>query len=515
MKRIIYLYRFHTLFLLCVAIVVFFTYKHYGIAWDEIDFITYGKHFVIKGLDALAIPHNQIDEVDTYFPGESFIVHKNGHGFILDSLHYLFSMLLFGTPTFEHMHLVRAIIAMFAFVCIAGIAQVTLNKKTGFFAMCMLLLFPRFYGDMYVNAVDVPTLVLFAATVAVFLYVVRNKLSPFLIIVLSVLTGAMVSARVALLYVPVLFIFFGLVYSYIRKTFSKTFLYYVLFSALTVFFLHLFHPYLWERPVAGLLDLIFSSQKYQWNATVLHGGNAIPASKLPVLYIVESMLITIPESTLFLFFIGHLYIAHLLISKNISNDKKVTPVFILFLFYTPLLLLAIMRPVMYDMWRHLLFLTVPIIIIASYGLYALLFVLSKNAGKVLFAMVLAGYVYTAITMFRLHPYEYVYFNSFAGGLSGAYLKYETDYWGMGYKEAVEWFREHINGGKKTYNIIVEGDPISTSYFFSKNMKLTTNPSQADYFFSTTRWNLHERYGGATVHTVSRLGVPLVFIKKLK
>jgi hypothetical protein len=38
---------------------------------------------------------------------------------------------------------------------------------------------------------------------------------------------------------------------------------------------------------------------------------------------------------------------------------------------------------------------------------------------------------------QLHPYQYTYYNSLVGGTSGAFRKYETDYWLTCYKESVE------------------------------------------------------------------------------
>ncbi|MBK7451934.1 MAG: hypothetical protein IPJ47_22015 [Anaerolineales bacterium] len=38
---------------------------------------------------------------------------------------------------------------------------------------------------------------------------------------------------------------------------------------------------------------------------------------------------------------------------------------------------------------------------------------------------------------RLHPYEYSYY-SFIGGVDGAEKKFETDYWGISFKEAMEY-----------------------------------------------------------------------------
>ena len=41
---------------------------------------------------------------------------------------------------------------------------------------------------------------------------------------------------------------------------------------------------------------------------------------------------------------------------------------------------------------------------------------------------------------QLHPYQYVYYNSLAGGVAGASSGYDMDYWFVTYKEGVE----HVN-----------------------------------------------------------------------
>ena len=46
---------------------------------------------------------------------------------------------------------------------------------------------------------------------------------------------------------------------------------------------------------------------------------------------------------------------------------------------------------------------------------------------------------TAVDMWRLHPYEYTYFNrSFSGGLKTAAKYHETDYLGLSYQEGFAW-----------------------------------------------------------------------------
>ena len=45
-----------------------------------------------------------------------------------------------------------------------------------------------------------------------------------------------------------------------------------------------------------------------------------------------------------------------------------------------------------------------------------------------FAAISLAFVWDAATLVRLHPYEYLFYNSFVGGLEGASRRYATDYW---------------------------------------------------------------------------------------
>jgi len=122
-------------------------------------------------------------------------------------------------------------------------------------------------------------------------------------------------------------------------------------------------------------------------------------------------------------------------------------------------------------------------------------------------------VLTIVEMIKLHPYQYIYYNELVGGLKGAYGQYETDYWGKAYKEATEWFNKNINDQKKLYTIKLEGNSISSTYYFKPNMKSTENIRDADYVFTFSRWNLQTFYKGKIIKKIERDGVPLIFIIK--
>jgi hypothetical protein len=57
---------------------------------------------------------------------------------------------------------------------------------------------------------------------------------------------------------------------------------------------------------------------------------------------------------------------------------------------------------------------------------------------VIILFLLAG----VLPIFHLHPYQYVYYNSFTGGLQGASRQFEADYWGTSFREAVEYINQH-------------------------------------------------------------------------
>jgi hypothetical protein len=51
------------------------------------------------------------------------------------------------------------------------------------------------------------------------------------------------------------------------------------------------------------------------------------------------------------------------------------------------------------------------------------------------AVLFTGLALPVVEMVRLHPYQYVYFNQFAGGIRGTDGRYMLDYWGLAFKQA--------------------------------------------------------------------------------
>src|SRR5882757_653916 len=97
--------------------------------------------------------------------------------------------------------------------------------------------------------------------------------------------------------------------------------------------------------------------------------------------------------------------------------------------------------------RHFLFVIPALAILAGIGLDAAVAALATRhrttmaAGAL--AVMTAWCLWNAITLVRLHPYEYLFYNSVVGGLEGASRRYELDYWFGSMPEAITQLEAHL------------------------------------------------------------------------
>jgi len=157
-----------------------------------------------------------------------------------------------------------------------------------------------------------------------------------------------------------------------------------------------------------------------------------------------------------------------------------------------------------------------LICIVIFHFSPLIFNLKNAMVKFFILTILAVNLFTITKkVVTLHPYQYIYFNEFVGGLHGAGSLYETDYWGSALKEAVEWFNTNINQENQKYIIRNGAYKESTEYYFKKNMSPTDDISISDYCIMTTRWQAHLLCQGKPIYAVTRENTPLVYIYKTK
>ncbi len=188
------------------------------------------------------------------------------------------------------------------------------------------------------------------------------------------------------------------------------------------------------------------------------------------------------------------------------------------------------QPVLYDGLRHFLFVLPPLAILAGVGLARALEALSKRGlyvALVALALVFAAQIWQSA---RLYPYTYIWFNAWVGGLPGAYEHWETDYWGLSYREAVETLEAYVSqqyAGAAVPPLVIAVSPGSAPWhiepFLPEGWEVAFRKDalqRAHFCLSYTRMQEHlliqsQAPQAVLVGAVQREGVPLNIIWQLR
>jgi len=176
--------------------------------------------------------------------------------------------------------------------------------------------------------------------------------------------------------------------------------------------------------------------------------------------------------------------------------------------------------------RHFLFVIPPLAALAGVGFDRVLTALAARrrwltAGALAFGS--ACWLWNAATLVRLHPDEYLFYNSAVGGLEGASRRYDMDYWFNSMPEAIDKLEAYLrnappdgsNWQKQVYSVAVCGERLA----FDKTVTLPQlrfdfmpTWEQSDFFIAPTQMNCDRDLDGKVVATVERLGVVIATIK---
>ena len=136
----------------------------------------------------------------------------------------------------------------------------------------------------------------------------------------------------------------------------------------------------------------------------------------------------------------------------------------------------------------------------------------------------------ASVLTRLHPYEYLYYNRVVGGLEGANRLYAMDYWVNIMPEAVRQLEQYLDriepvsmtSSPRNYTVAVCGERVSFErerHAFEHRLKRVRLQwigmqqwGHADFFITPTHLSCDKILDGKIVVTISRLGVPIGYVK---
>lgn len=264
-------------------------------------------------------------------------------------------------------------------------------------------------------------------------------------------------------------------------------------------------PYLWMNPIPRFFESLHEMSLYPWLGGVIFNGSTYQSTNLPISYLPILLLIQLTEPVWLLSAAGWL------VSAFDKTEKRGLIEVSLLWFVIPLVAFIALRVALYDNFRQILFILPPIFFMAGVAFEAL-----KNV-KWQAALIAISLLPGLIGIISLHPYEYIYYNQFVGGVSGAAGRFETDYWVISYREAAEY----VSGvASPNANIWVEG-PAHLFTPFAREDLMVFSPNELDraesyeYVVATSRYDFDTiSYPDAeVVYTIARGDAVLTVIKK--
>ncbi|HSL29625.1 MAG TPA: hypothetical protein VK900_10530 [Anaerolineales bacterium] len=453
-------------------IIGIFIFRDYGYSWDEPFFYDYAS-----ALGYAYSPQEWLSEdfdlTNAY--GASGDDHKTrGPAYLLLARGPVQLLEFLGLDRASAWHLINFIVFQLGIYFLYRLALRWVSPSAGFAAAALFAWQPLLWGHAFINPKDPPFLVFFLGSVCLGFEMVDRLVGE---------TPAD-RQRFSKVVLPALFLGFAtsirvlgplaglLVLAYaawkMRRRLATVIAPLVLYAAIAIATMLVTWPYLWEDPLARFAEVFSFMSDNPTSLSVLFGGEVYHAGELPRAYLPFMLATTLTESVWPLFFVGllggfgqmtkQLRDRHIRsTAENAANDwtslrssldvadtrnQLVSLILVLLWFLLLIAYVLLLRPAMYDGLRHFLFILPPVFIFIGIAFDLVSGFLSPNwlrAGLIVLILApgIAG-------MYRLHPYEYTYYNSFIGGTDGAFRQYETDYWLTCYKDAVEELNATVN-----------------------------------------------------------------------
>jgi hypothetical protein len=528
-----------------IALIGLSTVNHYGVSPDETV--------------EIAMVGWQVDLITQGNPIPGNLAYYGPVFNTLAEAIYRIQAILFGDGSssllerIQFKHYVTFASSLIAYGAVAGIVAIFQGWKWAWIGPIALALCPRFWGHSFFNPKDIPFATLFILCSWFGAWVVANALqtdkyfrlglnrATLLPLSFGLLAGLLTGVRVGG-FVIVLFALFtyGIQLLMWPTRWRDRLIAALRFASLTVIAwivtTIICYPASWQNPARWFRDAIAYLSDHNWPGVVLFQGQKISAQTLPWNYLPVWLGITMPLMIWFLFTVG---MGWMLWRFRTFSTMQRSAVILLALQIGALPAYAILKnSTLYDGMRQFLFVVPGVAAIAAIATCWLIERMTQRYVR------LAGITFLAIacaqivaTMIALHPYEYVYFNGLVGGLKQAQTNYETEYWGLSFREGMEWIKDQA--GAEPMRVVVGGDFKSARFFASDDDTITELPTFDDwkrsvafvsassaelepdlklsrpyYYLAIAKYQMQNAFTDCPiVHQVSRSTVPLAIIRR--
>jgi hypothetical protein len=190
--------------------------------------------------------------------------------------------------------------------------------------------------------------------------------------------------------------------------------------------------------------------------------------------------------------------------------------------FFPLLYLTLTAPALHNGARHFLF-TFPALCVCAAWAYLELggWLRAHRPSMRRFAQIGFGVLLLLpiVHLVKLHPYQYVYYNSLAGGSAKAMQRYEGEYWFTSSKHAIEQLDAYLEKSPELIptdgyiDVLILGPRQVAEPFLPDGFRLTSDAAEADFLILNTQMRIHERFEGTELFRIERMGVPICIVLK--
>ncbi len=510
-----------TVWLLGVAVLIIsLTFPNYGSVWDEPVQHHYGR-LVANWYASFFQDHRALNFSNLYLYGGFF-------EFWMSLVDKWFRWL----PVYTVRKLCTALFGLLGVVGAIRLARlITGQARAGFLTGLLLILSPVFYGHMFINSKDIPFATAYIWSIY-YLIKLLNQLPQFslgLTIKLGLAMGAALGVRVGG-FVLYSYLVFGVAITIlinisrgklpVKAALIQTVKICSTAIAISYIIMLLFWPWAQTNPLVNPFLALSEMSKFNWEGVIAFKGTEVSSLDLPWDYIPHLMMIQNTEVFLLgmvLFIIGLIYYA-----PKLPTKTKVNGFIVLLAGLFPVAYVIFKKSVLYDNYRHLLFVCPVFAIFAATGLdkaLQLVEIRSKGFYAATLFLIAALFALPIEVMWKLHPHEYTYYNRFIGGPAYAFKKYESEYWGNSYLELIaklenKLLREHPGRSFKIHAI----GPALQIMLWTENSKVleyTSNKDEADFIAVPTRSYEDHKVLGKSYVTVQRYNKNFSVIKDLR
>jgi hypothetical protein len=437
------------LFFILLLLLGISRYRDYGISWDESKQRLTGAVTLNYLAAAFHVPATRVPWKETFpslatYPDRDYGVAFEAPAFALEQL--------FRLKDYRDVYMFRHLLTFLVFLGgVYAVYRLALRRfadwRIGLLSALFLVLTPRFFAESFYNSKDIVFMAAFAAAMNTTIsFVLRPRVATALLHALG--TAVAIDVRIMALFLMVVSIAF-LMIRLIRRELplNRTLLLLVLYIVGTCAFVVVMWPYLWSRPLGHFVQAFKNMAHFRWGGEVRYMGALIQATALPWHYTFTWIGITTPLFYLLLFVVGVFVTCRRIVTRRTTlwqGDAELQDIVFLVLFFGPIVAVIAFHSVLYNGWRQLYFIYPSFLLLADRGWVAVWSRRPAWTGYKISLLVLTtiSLLWTAMWMWKAHPLENVYFNVLAG--KNVRARYEMDYWGLGYRKALEYILEHDN-----------------------------------------------------------------------